>query len=399
MFSYKKKLDHNLKDYISKNAYKSYRILIQYKDFQSSIVKKINSYKGTVHHIIESSNIISAELNSRGIDRISEYPEIKKIYLDEYLFLCGMSVTTANKVHFSEKYSLSGAGVGIGLIDSGVFPHQDLTSPSTKIELFEDLINNLRYPYDDNGHGTSMAGILCSSGLSSNNMYKGICSRSKLFCYKAFDKLGKGFASDILYSIESLANISKENNIKVLCLPFELLTHNTFIVSCFDLTFNYAISKGLIPIVPSGSNLNNKSSIMGIATLPSCITVAGLNTTNPVINPYIYSSAGPYGKLSKPDLSAACVNVVSLNSDNNYISEKNGIKVYPNKLEVLYKTFTGSSISTAYISGLCALLCEKNPSITFKDMVSLLKVACDPLDNISNTIQGEGTVNINKLIT
>jgi subtilisin family serine protease len=399
MFLSKNKLDHNLQYYISKNAYKNYRVIIQYKDFQSSLVKKISSYKGTVLHIIESANLISAEINSRGIDRISEYPEVKKIYLDEYLFLCGMSVTTANKVHFSEKYNLSGAGIGIGLVDSGVFPHQDLTSPSTKIELFEDLISNIKYPYDDNGHGTSMAGILCSSGLSSNNMYKGVCNRSKLFCYKAFDKLGKGFASDILYSIENLTNISKENNIKILCLPFELLTHNTFIISCFDLVFNYAISKGLIPIVPSGSNLNTKTSIMGISTLPSCITVAGLNTATPVIKPYIYSSVGPYGKLMKPDLSAACVNVVSLNSDNNYISEKNGIKLYPNKLDIPYKTYTGPSIATAYISGLCALLCEKNPSMTFKDMNSLLKIACDPLDGVSNTFQGEGAVNINKLIT
>jgi serine protease AprX len=196
-----------------------------------------------------------------------------------------------------------------------------------------------------------------------------------------------------------LTNISKENNIKILCLPFELLTHNTFIISCFDLVFNYAISKGLIPIVPSGSNLNTKTSIMGISTLPSCIAVAGLNTTTPVIKPYIYSSVGPYGKLMKPDLSAACVNVVSLNSDNNYISEKNGIKLYPNKLDIPYKTYTGPSIATAYISGLCALLCEKNPSMTFKDMNSLLKIACDPLDGVSNTFQGEGAVNINKLIT
>lgn len=399
MFSYKRKLDCNLKYYISKNAYKSYRVLIQYKDFQSSIVKKITSYKGTVHHIIESANLISAQLNSRGIDRISEYPEIKKIYLDEYLFLCGMSVATANKVHFSEKYNLSGAGIGIGLIDSGVFPHQDLVSPSSKIELFEDLINNIKYPYDDNGHGTSMAGILCSSGLSSNNMYKGICHKSKLFCYKAFDKLGKGFASDILYSIESLSNISKDNNIKILCLPFELLTHNTFIISCFDLVFNYAISKGLIPVVPSGSNLNSKSLIMGISTLPNCITVAGLNTSSPTVKPYLYSSEGPYGKLTKPDLSAACVNVISLNSDNNYISEKNGLKVYPNKLEVPYKAFTGTSIATAYISGLCALQCEKNPSITFKDMIALLKVACDPIEEISNSLQGEGSININKLMS
>lgn len=399
MFLSKKKLDHNLQYYISKNAYKKYRVLIQYKDFQSSLAKKVSSYKGTVFHIIESANLISAEINSRGIDRISEYPEVKKIYLDEYLFLCGMSVTTANKVHFSEKYSLSGAGIGIGLVDSGVYPHQDLTSPSTKIEVFEDLINNFRYPYDDNGHGTSIAGILCSSGLSSNNMYKGICNKSKLYCYKAFDKLGKGFASDILYSIESLANMPKENNIKILCLPFELLTHNTFITSCFDLAFNYAISKGLIPIVPSGSNLNSKALIMGIATLPSCITVAGLNTATPSMKSYPYSSEGPYGKLIKPDLSAACVNVVSLNCDNNYISEKNGMKLYPSKLDIPYKTFTGPSIATAYISGLCALLCEKNPSMTFKDMNSLLKIACDPIEGISNTIQGEGPVNISKLIT
>lgn len=398
MFSYKNKLDYNLKYYISKNSYKTYRILIQYKNFQSAIEKKINSYKGTVYHIIESINIISAELNSRGIERILEYPEIEKIYLDEYLFLCGMSVTTANNVHFSERYSLSGSGVGIGLIDSGIFPHEDLTSPSSKIEVFVDLINNLHYPYDDNGHGTSIAGILCSSGLSSNNMYKGICSKSKLFCYKAFDKLGKGFASDILYSIECLISISKENNIKILCLPFELLTHNTFVISCFDLIFNYAISKGLIPIVPSGSKLNNHSSIMGIATLPNCITVSGLNTSNSIVKAYDYSSAGPYGKLSKPDLSAACVNIISLNCDTNYISEKNNFKLYPGKLEARYKTFSGTSIAVAYICGLCSLICENNPSITFRDMNSLLKVACESVENIPKFLQGEGVLNINKLM-
>lgn len=398
MFSYKNKLDHNLKHYISENSYKTYRILIKYKNFQSALGKKINSYKGTVYHIIESVNLISAELSARGIERILEYPEVEKIYLDEYLFLCGMSVTTANKVHFSEKYSLSGAGIGIGLVDSGIFPHEDLISPSTKIELFVDLINDLHYPYDDNGHGTSIAGILCSSGLSSNNMYKGICSKSKLFCYKAFDKLGKGFASDILYSIESLVNISKENNIKILCLPFELLTHNTFIMSCFNLIFNKAISKGLIPVVPSGSNLNIKSSIMGIATLPSCITVSGVNTVNPIIKAYDYSSIGLSNKLNKPDLSAACINITSLNCDTNYISEKNNFKIYPQKLEVQYKTFSGTSMAVAYICGLCALLCENNPLMTFKDINSLLKVACEPIEDIPKYIQGEGMVNIKKLI-
>lgn len=399
MFSTTKKLDSNLKNYLSNNSYRNYRVLIQYKDFQSSIVKKINSYRGHTHHIIESAKLISADLNAKGIDRISEYPEVCKIYLDEYLFLCGLNVTAANKVHFSENPILCGAGVGIGLVDSGIFPHLDLISPSNKIELFQDLINELHYPYDDNGHGTSIAGILCGNGISSNSIYKGICYKSKLYCYKAFDKLGKGFASDILYAIESLSNIAKDNNIKILCLPFELLTHNTFITSCFSSVFDYAISKGLIPIIPSGSTSNTKASIMGIATLPNCITVSGLDTTLPLTRVYPYSSSGPYGKTSKPNLAAACVNIISLNCNTNYISEKNGLKLYPNKLDLPYKTFSGTSIATAYICGLCSLLCEKNPSITFKDMISLLKAACEPVQDIPKEIQGEGVVDIVKLLS
>ncbi|SFD19943.1 S8 family serine peptidase [Clostridium uliginosum] len=398
MFSYKNKLDCNLKYYMTHNSYKNYRVLIKYRNFQSSLEKKISSYKGKVHYIIECANIISADLNTKGIERIIEYPEIERICLDEYLFLCGMSVTTANKVHFADKHSLSGCGVGIGVVDSGVFPHIDLLSPSNKIALFIDVVNKLKYPYDDNGHGTSISGILCSSGLSSNNMYKGIAHKSKLFCYKAFDKLGKGFASDILFSIESLINISKENNIKILCLPFELLTHNTFITSCFESIFAYAVSKDIIPIVPSGSNLNNSSPIMGIATLNNCITVGGLNTVNPSIRAYDFSSSGSFGKSAKPNLCAACVNIVSLNSDINYICEKNGIKLYPNKLDAPYKTFTGTSLSTAYVSGLCALLFENNPNLNFNDILSLFKISCEAVEDIPKVIQGEGIINIDKLI-
>lgn len=399
MFSSKNKLDYNLKYYLSKNTYRSYRVLLKYKDFQSSIAKKINSQRGIVYHIIESSNIISAQLNSKSIERLIEYPEVEQIYLDEYLFLCGMSVSSANKSSFLEKTSLSGSGVGIGIVDSGVYPHKDLITPANKISLFEDLINDLHYPYDDNGHGTCISGILCSSGFSSNNMYKGICPKSRLFCYKAFDKLGKGFASDILFAIENLINISKEHNIKILCLPFELLSHNVFIIDAFQKLFDRAIENGLIPIVSAGSSLNEKYSVMGIAALPNCITVGGLDTTKNIPKPYSYSACGPISKYNKPDLCASCVNIVSLNSDKNYVSEKSGVKLYPKQLDVSYKTFTGSSIAAAYVCGICALILEKNPDITFKDMHSLLQVSCDSIEDIPKYIQGDGVINFKKLIT
>lgn len=397
MFSFKNKLDTNLKYYLSQNAYRSYRVLIKYKNFESSLEKKIKSYRGTILFNISSIKIISAEINSKCIDSLLEYPNIQKIYLDEYLFLCGMSVTTANKVHFSKSNILSGAGVGIGLVDSGIYPHKDLISPNNRIDLFVDLINNLKYPYDDNGHGTAVSGILCSSGISSDNMYKGICNHSNLYCYKAFDSLGKGFASTVLYSIESLINLSKEKNIKILCLPFELLSHNIFIISCFEEIFDYAVSKNMIPIVPSGSNINEKYSIMGIATLQNCITVSGLSTTSNIVKSYTYSSAGPFSKLNKPNLSAACENIVSLNCDKTFISEKNDLKLYPKKLEVAHKTYSGTSMAVAYISGICSLLCERNPNINLSDMISLLKVGCNSVENIPKYIQGDGIINLSKL--
>lgn len=397
MFSSKNKIDKNLKYYLSNHLYKKYRVLIHCKNFKDSIEKKIKSYNGEVLFSLDYSNIICARLDERGIQRLVEYPEVNCIYLDEYLFLCGMSVSTANKVYSSEKYSLSGKGVGIGIVDSGVYPHADLTQPSNRIEYFKDLVNGLSYPYDDNGHGTCTSGLIASSGISSNGMYKGISPHCKLFVYKAFDKLGKGYASSILYAIECLINTSSENNIKILCLPFELLSHNIFIINSFKETFKIALSKGMIPIVPSGSNENKECSIMGIATLDDCITVAGVDTST-TLKPYCHSSSGPYGKAPKPNLSAACVNITSLNADIAYISEKNGLKLYPTKLEASYKSFSGTSLSTAFISGLCALILESNPTLSFKDINSLLKLACE-LGEFSKYQQGEGLVNISKLLS
>ena len=382
MFSFRSKIDSNLKYYMENKVYRKYRVLIKCKNFTKEIAKKISSYRGELIYILEYSNIVCAKLDSRSIERISEYPEVKYISFDEYLHLCGMSVSTANKVYISEKVSLSGKGIGIGIVDSGIYPHPDLLSPSNRISSFTDLINNFQYPYDDNGHGTCTAGIIASSGITSNNMYKGIAPRSDIYCYKAFDKCGKGFSSTVLYAIESLIKISKEKNIKILCLPFELQNHNTFIINAFKDTFD--------------SNLNEDYSIMGIATLDNCLTVGGVDTNNS-LKPYLYSSSGPFKNLSKPNLSAACVDIVSLNSDASYLSEKDGFKIYPKKLDVSYKSFSGTSISTAYISGICALLYEKNPNLSFKDLCSLLKLSCE-LGELPKKQVGEGTINLYKLL-
>lgn len=235
MFSFNKKLEPNLKDCIKANPYNNYRILIKYKRFQDNIIKKVSSYKGKVINHIEPCLLISAYLNSKGINRLLEFPEVEYICFDEYLFLCGVSVTTANKAKLNNKsIKNKGRGIGVAIIDSGVYPHHDLISPYNRIASFVDLINNYKFPYDDNGHGTSIAGIIAANGNKSNGLYTGIAPESKIYSYKAFDQSGKGYISDILYAMKLILNEGDKGNVKVLCMPFELLKYNSFIQNMFN---------------------------------------------------------------------------------------------------------------------------------------------------------------------
>ena len=396
MFSLNKKLDPNLKSLLIFNNDTNYRVLIKHKNFENSISKKISLYNGIVLKYIESCNIICANLNKKGIELLCEYPEIEYICLDKYFSLCGISISSANKVRISTSSSLSGKGVSVGIIDSGVYPHKDLTTPFNRINFFCDLINGFSYPYDDNGHGTSTCGIISGNGESSNNIYIGVAKCSSICCFKAFDKTGKGFVSNVLFALQELIKMSFEYNIKVLCLPFETLFFDSFIFNNFNILLKLAIDKGITPIVPSGSNINDDNSLTGIALSKNCITVSGIDTTKSITVGYPYSSAGSCKKSIKPDFCAACVDIMSLNTNTTYISEKNNIRLYAPKLTSSYKSFTGTSAATAYICGLCCLLYESDPNLSFEDILSLLKLASIPLD-IPKNQQGYGRININKL--
>lgn len=396
MFSLKNKLDSNLRHALDEKLYKNYRVNILCKNLQENIEKKVKTYKGTILRSINKADIITAVLTPHAIERLIEFPEVNYITIDSQAILCASSILSANGISFQDRYKLTGRGIGVGIIDSGVFPHPDLMNPYNKIKLFMDLISDYKYPYDDNGHGTFISGLIAGNGQQSKGLYRGIAENSSLYCIKAFNALGRGYISDILYSIETLLDISEEYNLKVICLPFELLDFNHFAVTAFSKLFNEAVKKNIIVVVPSGNSGGAEDSLTGIATLPNCITVGGLDTTGSAA-PYKYSSAGPCGKQSKPDLSAACVNICSLASVTDYVSERNGVKVYPKALEKNYTTYTGTSCAAAYISGICALLFENNPELTFKDILGLLKVSCTML-NMPRGVQGSGMVDLHKIL-
>ncbi len=396
MIWFKDKLEGNLSYAIKKDYYKKYRVLIYCSKFLNNIEKKITSYKGTVIYTLKHCSAICALLTPKNILQLIEFPEVKWVTRDSYCFLCASGVESSNRARLPEKSPFTGRGIGVAVIDTGAYPHSDLITPFNRIRLFTDLINNYRYPYDDNGHGTFISGIIAGNGSLSKGIYKGIAPGAQLYCYKAFNSLGKAYTSTVLFALEEILDAPKEYNIRIICLPFELYNNDHLTLECFSKLFNAAIERDMVPIVPSGSNYNSEGSIEGFACLQNCITVGGLDTSSS-IKSYFASSGGPFQKNTKPDLAAACVDICSLNTNKKYISERNGNKLYPGTLENPYCNYSGASVAAAYISGLTALILENRSKLKFKDVKALLKTASNSVVDIPRYQQGEGMVDITKL--
>src|SRR5215831_8662534 len=113
------------------------------------------------------------------------------------------SVTVGAKT-VQDVLGYSGSGIGIAIIDSGISSwHDDLTNTTSKlfpygnqrVSKFVDFVNGRSQPYDDNGHGTHVAGTIGGNGYDSFGEKSGIAPKASLISLKVLDQDGKGTIS------------------------------------------------------------------------------------------------------------------------------------------------------------------------------------------------------------
>lgn len=283
---------------------------------------------------------------------------------------------------YAHAQGIYGEGITVAVIDTGIFPHRDLQK---RIIANADFLQRRKMPYDGNGHGTHIAGIIGSAGIA-NGHYIGVAPKCSLVSIRILDGNGNGKIEYMLEGIHWILENHKQYHIRIVNISIGALEQVTkerdeklirAVESLWD--------AGLVVIVAAGNRGPEKSSVTAPGTSPKVITVGASDDYNSV---YFhrrmrknYSGRGPTKNcIVKPEIVAPGFNILSCRNS------KNG-----------YVTRSGTSMSTPFVSGAIALLLERYPSMTNRDVKLALYQSATDL-GLPKEQQGWGLLNIPALL-
>lgn len=270
--------------------------------------------------------------------------------------------------------------VGVAVIDTGVFLHPDIRR---SVVGFYDCVNGRNIPYDNNGHGTHVSGIIAGNGHMSKKMIAGLNSDAAIIGIKVLNQKGNGKIENVLRGLEYIVKNKEKYNIRILNISIGGNDNykdvdNIALIDGVEMVW----SKGIVVVAAAGNNGPDKSTITAPGVSRKIITVGSSDDLSMWGNQTSYSGRGPTCRcIIKPDI--LCVG--------------NKIPGLSNTIPG-YVTKSGTSMSTPIISGAISILLEKHPDMTPKDIKIALKNTSTDL-GISKNIQGYGELNIKKLLS
>ena len=279
------------------------------------------------------------------------------------------------------KEKIFGKGITVAVIDTGIYPHVDFLCPKNKIICFKDFVNEKHCMYDDNGHGTFVAGVIGGSGLV-NKKIKGVAPSCNLISLKALDENGETGAFTILEAMQWVYDNKEKYNIKVVCMSFGAnpLSNADPLLKGAEKLWN----NGIVVVAAAGNSGPSEQTIKSPGISSKIITVGALNDHRDEKDKYFkelfeiaeFSSRGPAFNYYKPDCVASGVNIKGL---------KNG--------KEFYTKMSGTSVATPIVAGVCALVIEKFPKITPNQLKYLLLNNCETLTKNHN-LEGYGIIKV-----
>ena len=106
----------------------------------------IDSNSGKVHHEIRMIPSLVVELPYSSLAELAGSVHVKKVWHDTQVFALldiAVPAVSSDKV---QEMGFTGKGITVAVLDTGVFPHKDLTTPNNRILAWHDLVNQRSSP-------------------------------------------------------------------------------------------------------------------------------------------------------------------------------------------------------------------------------------------------------------
>ena len=185
----------------------------------------VNLLGGVLNAVFSLIPAVSATLHPADVIGVSNQSNVAYISLDRPL---GASLDyTAAAVGAPSAWTsgLDGSGIGIAVIDSGIYNHPDLNAANSRAiaALSTARASSRRNADDDFGHGTHVAGIAAGNGSSSSKpgafrTFKGIAPNANMLDLRVLDLNGASNDSVVIAAIQKAVQLKNQYNVRVINL-------------------------------------------------------------------------------------------------------------------------------------------------------------------------------------
>jgi serine protease AprX len=368
---------------LNQNAEGLYEVLLEIPRLQQEkTARAVEKHQGQIYRQTRSIPLIEAKVSGAALYEITHSRHILKIWDNSAVYAVSYLQESGETGFFPGESADCGSGIVVAVLDTGIYPHDDLIRPENRILAWHDLIGGKESPYDDNGHGTYGAGIIGGNGFSSRGRYRGVASGAKLVGVKVLDCKGQGKLMDVLMGLEWCMINRKALKIKVINLSLGARAQGLYYQDPLCRMVTLAWRRGLTVCAPAPFKSPDGQFLNSPGLNPYSITVGSLNRDrifngnderlNPVrrnkhFNPVVF-----------PDVVTTEMAFTSLSGEDGYAA------------------VGGPAVAVPLVAGNIALLCRENPLLTPAQLKRRLLKNVDDA-GLGRVLQGAGVFKPEKI--
>ena len=261
---------------------------------------------------------------------------------------------------------ISGDGVAVAVLDSGVAADPDLTVPANRVVASVNFADQSTAS-DPGGHGTHVAGIIAGNGARSDGQFVGVAPQANIVDVRVVGSRGSGRISSVIRGIEWTLAHSAAYNIRVLNLSFGAPSTLSYRADPLSAAVEIAWRRGLVVVAAAGNTGPDRDTVLSPGNDPYVVTVGATDdqgTRDRGDDTLAWFSAwGSADSNPKPDLVAPGRRLVSVRVPGSTLDALFPDRVVSAQNGSTYFRLSGTSQATGVVSGAAALFLANNPNL------------------------------------